>query len=547
MVKDGTELNFGPKTSSAIVNHFWTWITLHGWGPNPQIAISILIPSFSLSFLFTRMLEQSICYYCAEKQLALIRNMYYQNDFLKSQIPLLNNKDKISNVNNLIARTGELLLIYTSKIQPTIIAIVLFITAGLIANTALFLIFSGLFFLILAIQIILANKINLFLQIQKRFSAVQSTWLLKLYDVMAFSKAFGLSHIWLNKLSLASRTHLNTKLRINLFVNLEQYLIYFCFIICLGIFLILSEIFIAYKISNAPDLFVSGTIAFLTAFYSKFLIDCKSIMEENYPSTTSLFKKLEDNSGFAQQSDGTLVFPAFKTIHLDSISIKNNLSELLFENLTVNIEKNTRVGFAGLNKEQRTALGLLLSCALTSDIGELRFDNTNARSININLIPKELAFVPEQFEIIPDTFQNIICNYSQTPDWSRMLEAAKKTNIHAALLNNLGSYDCCYDPENSSFDSLFQFLLGITRSVYLDAKTLILEEPSVLGSTHNHDLINAVYEKTLAGKTIVFLGGSESTFSICDRVYLFENKKLIASGTHKNLSQNFPGYHSVKN
>jgi len=546
-VKDGTELVSGPKTSSAIVNHFWAWITLHGWGPNPQIAISILIPSLSFSFLLTRLLEQSICYYGAEKQLSIIRRVFYQNDFLKSQMSLLNNSGKISNVNNLIAKTGELLLIYTSKIQPTIIAIVVFITAGLLANTALFLIFSGIFFLILAIQTILANKINLFLQKQKTSSAIQSAWFLKLYNVMAFSKAFGLSHIWLSKLSLASSIHLNTKLRINLFINLEQYLVYFCFIMCLGIFLILSEIFITYKISNAPDLFVSGTIAFFTAFYTKFLIDCKNIMAQNYPSTTTLFKKLEDKSGFAQQSEGSLIFPVFKTIYLDSISIKNSLSELLFDNITLNIEKNTRIGFAGLHKEQRTALGLLLSCALTPDIGELRFDNTNARSLNINLIPKQITFVSERFEIMPDTFQNIICNYSQTPDWPRMLEAAKKTNIHATLLNHPGSYELCYDPENSSFDSLFQFLMGITRSMYLDAKILILEEPSILNPTQSQDLINSVYEKTLAGKTIVFLGGSESTFSTCDKVYLFENKRIIASGTHKTLSQSYPGYHLVKN
>lgn len=546
-VKDGPPSTPGPKTSSAIVNHFWAWIKLHGWGPNPQIAISILIPSLSFSFLVIRLIEQSICFYGAEKQLSIIRKVFYQNDFLKSQISLLNNTGKISNINKLIEKTGELLLIYTSKIQPTIVAIVLFITAGLLSNTALFLIFSGLFFLILAIQTIVVNKIKLLLHEQKISSEAQTAWFLKLYNAMSFSKAFGLSHIWLKKLSLVSSNHLKTKLKTNLYLNLEQYVGYFCFILCLGIFLIISEIFITYKISSAPDLFASGTIAFFTAFYSKLLIDCKNIMAENYTSTTDLFKKLEDKSGFAQQNEGTLAFPGFKTIHLDSVSIKNNQNELLVDNLTINIEKNTRIGFAGLQKEQRTALGLLLSCALTPDVGEIRFDNTNSRSLNINLIPKEITFVSERFEIMPDTFQNIICNYSQTPDWPRMLEAAKKTNIHTPLISHPDSYEFYYNPDIISFDSVFQFLLGLTRAVYLDAKTLILEEPSVIDPTQSQDMINSVYEKTLTGKTIVFLGGSEATLSTCDKIYLFENKRIIASGTHKSLSQDYPGYHLVKN
>ena len=545
--KDGTILTTEPKTSSAIVNHFWDWISLHGWGPNPQVAISILIPSLSFSFLLIRLLEQSICYYGAEKQLSLIRKVFYQNEFLKSQQSLLNNSNPIFDVDKLIANTGELLLIYTSKIQPTIIAIIIFTTAGLIANTALYLVFSGLFFLILAIQAILALKFRTLLQEQKTSFRVESTLFLKLYNAMSFSKAFGLSHIWLEKLSLASYNHLKTKLKINFYFNLEQYLGYFCFILCLGIFLLLSEIFISFEIANAPDLFVSGTIAFLTAFYSKFLIDCKTTMIENYSSTTDLFKKLEDKSGFSQNDNGSLIFPVFKTIHLDSISINNNLNDTLIKDLTLNIEKNSRIGFAGLQKEQRTAIGLLLSCSLTPDMGELRFDNTNARSLNINLIPKEITFVSERFEIMPDSFKNIICNYTQTPDWPRMLDAAKNTNIHAKLLAHPNCYELFYDPDNNSFDSVFQYLLGITRSVYLGAKTLILEEPIIIDPTQNQDMINSVYEKTLAGKTIVFLGGCEATLSSCDKIYLFENKRVIASGTHKALSQDYPGYHLVKN
>jgi ABC-type transport system involved in cytochrome bd biosynthesis fused ATPase/permease subunit len=74
-----------------------------------------------------------------------------------------------------------------------------------------------------------------------------------------------------------------------------------------------------------------------------------------------------------------------------------------------------------------------------------------------------------------------------------------------------------------------------------------LEEPHNLDPTQNQDIINAVYEKALGGKTIVFLQGSEATLSICDKVYFFQNKRVIASGTHKTLSQDYPGYHLINN
>lgn len=545
-IKDESGFTTEPNTSSAIVNHFWAWIKLQGWGPIPQIIILILIPSLSFSFLLIRLLEQSICHCRVEKQISLIRKVFYQNEFLKSQQSLLNNTGKISNVDKLIIKTGELLLIYTSKIQPTIIAITIFSTAGILANTTLFLIFSGIFFLILAIQAILSNKIKLILQKQKNSETNQSEWFLKLYNVMPFSKAFGLSHIWLDKLSMATNSNLSTKLKTSFYVNLDQHIGYFCFILCLGIFLALSGIFITYKISYASDLFASGTIAFFTAFYTKLLIDCKNTMFENYSATTELFKALENKSGFTQINEGSLNFPIFKTIHLDSISIKNNLNDFLINSLTMSIEKNSRIGFAGLQKEQRTALGLLFSCALTPDIGEIRFDNTNARSLDINSIPKEITFVSERFEIIPDSFKNIICNYSQTTDWPRMLDAAKSTNIHAILQSHPEGYDFFYNPESNPISPIFQFLLGITRAIYLDAKTLILEEPTIHDPTQNQDVINSVYEKTLSGKTIVFLCASEATLSICDKVYLFENNRIIASGTHKTLSKDYPGYHLTK-
>ncbi|NBY03639.1 MAG: hypothetical protein EBQ87_16950, partial [Planctomycetes bacterium] len=35
-IKDESGFTTEPNTSSAIVNHFWAWIKLQGWGPIPQ-------------------------------------------------------------------------------------------------------------------------------------------------------------------------------------------------------------------------------------------------------------------------------------------------------------------------------------------------------------------------------------------------------------------------------------------------------------------------------------------------------------------------------
>ena len=539
------KLNLSPSNfpGSALANYFWGWLSFHGWGPSPQTTTALLLPTLCFAFLLLRLLEQSACNYAAEHQISNIRKFFYQNEFLKLKLPILNRKDKMNDLEILLMKTGELLLLYKSKIQPTIVAIILFTLAGLATNTALFLIFSGTFLFIIAIQSVFAKKINAWILQEKNLARHESKNFASASKSISFSKALGLSHIWLEKLSHSTQDLLKARLKISFLNSLKQHLGYISFTLCLIIFLIQSGGLLSFEISTPPNLFTSGVLAFFAAFYTNFLLECELILKENLPTTTELFNRLENKNELTRQFEGWLDFPTFKTIHLDSICIKNTQDVLLFNNLTLSIEKNTKVGFAGLDKDQKIALGMLLSCALTPDSGEIRFDNTNARNLNNNLLPREITFVSDCFEPMPDSVQNIICNYSQNPDFPRMLEATKNTNIHTNLAGNPKKYELLYNPEENMFDGTFKFLLGLARSIYLNARVLVLEEPSTQELKQNQDRISSVYEKTLAGKTIIFLGGSENTFSICDKIYLFRDKEILAVGNHKTLSNDYPGYH----
>ncbi|GEM_PF-583356 len=528
---------------AALASHLWQWIVNPDWGLPPQATLIVLILITCFTFLVLRLLEQIFSWYNSELQLSKFRQVIYQNEFLKIQQQLIQQTSTISQTEELLAKTGEVLLAYDAKQQPAILAIILLTLIGIITKTALFMILCGLCFLIFGIQVFLNTHLIQKISNLKIASENDYYWQVNLYKVMPFSKGFGLAHTWLEKLSYYSKSYLSKRIAIAICTLLKQHCEYFAIISCIGFVTLLGWISIKYNFATGQDIFLSGSLSILVVFYFKTYLDCRQEINSGLPYVAQLFINIEDKNGFYQEESGTLKFSEYNTIYFDTVTIKNKYDSHLVKNLSLTIKRNEKIGFAGLNKEQKTALGLLISCALIPDEGELRFGNTNAKNLSPEQPPREVSFVPARFEIIADTLHKIISNYSDFPELTKIINAAKSTNIHSLIMSYKNEYNTFYDSADPSFNSLFQFLLGFARAIYLETKTLVIEEPE---SSVGDDLIQSAYHKTLSEKTVIFLGGSEITFSQCDRIYLFKNQHIVATGTHKSLLLQYPEYYLIK-
>lgn len=77
--------------------------------------------------------------------------------------------------------------------------------------------------------------------------------------------------------------------------------------------------------------------------------------------------------------------------------------------------------------------------------------------------------------------------------------------------------------------------ISIARSLCKDAKIIILDEPTSALSPQSEYDIYARFNTIIKNKTVLFISHRMASCTLCDRVLVFDNKKIVLDGSHKNL------------
>src|SRR5699024_4966398 len=77
--------------------------------------------------------------------------------------------------------------------------------------------------------------------------------------------------------------------------------------------------------------------------------------------------------------------------------------------------------------------------------------------------------------------------------------------------------------------------IAIARAMLKDAPIIILDEATAYTDPENEALIQASVARLIRGKTLIVIAHRLSTVSDADRIFVIEDGKVNASGTHKEL------------
>lgn len=87
--------------------------------------------------------------------------------------------------------------------------------------------------------------------------------------------------------------------------------------------------------------------------------------------------------------------------------------------------------------------------------------------------------------------------------------------------------------------------LALARSLVADPPVLVLDEPTSAVDTHTEAAIATALREVRAGRTTVVLTTSPLLLDACDTVWLVDDGRAVATGTHLHLLRHDPRYRAV--
>lgn len=218
----------------------------------------------------------------------------------------------------------------------------------------------------------------------------------------------------------------------------------------------------------------------------------------------------------------------------------------LLDNVTFAIPAGSRVAFVGADPKETRSLINLIPRFTDPTAGEIRIQDKNLRWVTHESLRTQVAVVMQDDWMFTDTVVNNIGCGDQAFTMPQIIEAAKLAHAHQFIELLPYGYETVVGNHGHTLKVGERFRLALARALLRDPSILIIEEPTGSVDEDTLALLDDTLERAAAGRTIIFLASRVSTLRSASRVFLLEQGRLEAAGTHDELWETSESYRRLQ-
>jgi ATP-binding cassette, subfamily B, bacterial PglK len=241
----------------------------------------------------------------------------------------------------------------------------------------------------------------------------------------------------------------------------------------------------------------------------------------NYAATSDSIKESIELKGLC------FSYPGVRKKILDSISLK--------------IPKGSIIGIAGSSGAGKTTLVDLILGLFKPEAGSILIDGKPLNTDNLSMWQSELGYVPQSAFIADGTItRNIAFGIPESQvDFTMVKESAQNAQFSEFIETELPlQYENLVGERGVQLSGGQIQRLSIARALYRNTSVLILDEAtSALDGITEARVMSSI--RNLSGqKTVIMIAHRLTTLQECDKIFLFDQGRLIDQGSYQSLITN---------
>jgi ABC-type multidrug transport system ATPase subunit len=203
--------------------------------------------------------------------------------------------------------------------------------------------------------------------------------------------------------------------------------------------------------------------------------------------------------------------------------------------INLSIAPGEMVGFVGRSGSGKSTLVSLISRLYEVGSGQLLIDGRDVRSIPPRQLRRQIGMVPQDPFLFRGSVSANITYGNPEATAEQTILAARNADAHDFIMRMPLAYDAQLGEGGSGLSGGERQRLSIARAILFDPAILILDEATASVDAESERAICEAIRRWAAKRTTILIAHRLSTLQDADRLFVFDQGRLVEQGTHEKL------------
>jgi ATP-binding cassette subfamily C protein len=222
------------------------------------------------------------------------------------------------------------------------------------------------------------------------------------------------------------------------------------------------------------------------------------------------------------------------TIRLEKVCFSYNQQEQVLDHISLDIKAGEKVAFVGASGGGKTTLVQVVLGLYVPQSGEIYFNNIPVTQIGMDIVREHVVTVLQHPALFNDSLRMNLTLGREISD-EQLWQALEIAQLNETVNSMEDGLNTLLGQRGVRLSGGQRQRVAIARMILTNPKIVILDEATSALDTETESQLHIALNKCLKNKTTIIIAHRLSAVKQADRVFVFEEGRIIEEGHHDNL------------